>query len=183
MPVDILVSAVGIGAQSNSLAALSISVGNIDVVKLEVGSLDTKSSSAIVVEAVSLALLRCDGDLVAAVSASVGSVSVDRQLSAATRNKDLLVIGTLVNEDALLSRCCSRERVDCSLNGTELTASGRLLDSYTSRGRSCSTSSERRRDETQCCEELHGDVDQDNRNKPTMRDGTNNKTSRVSVFM
>lgn len=102
--VDLLVSTVGIGAQSNSLATLSISVGNIDVVELEIGSFDTEGSSAVVVQTISLALLRCDCDLVAAISASVGSVAVDRQLSAAARNKDLLIVGTLVNEDALLSR-------------------------------------------------------------------------------
>lgn len=123
LPVDLLVSTVGIGAQSNSLATLSISVGNIDVVELEIGSLHTEGSSAVVVQTISLALLGCDGDLVAAISTSVGSVAVDRQLSAATRNEDLLVVGTLVNEDALLSRCRGRERVDCSLNSTELSAS------------------------------------------------------------
>lgn len=76
-----VVSAVSVGAQGDSLAALAVRVGNIDIVQLEVGGLDAESGALVVVETISLALLGGDGDLVSAVAAGVGSVSVDGQLS------------------------------------------------------------------------------------------------------
>lgn len=76
-----VVSAVSVGAQGDSLAALAVRIGNIDIVQLKVGRLDAKSGALVVVETISLALLGGDGDLVSAVAAGVGSVSVDGQLS------------------------------------------------------------------------------------------------------
>lgn len=101
---NLLVSAISIGAQSNSLAAFAIGVGNIDIVELKVGSLDTKRGTCVVVDTICLALFGRDGDLVAAVAAGITGVSVDGQLSIATGDKHLLAVGSLVNEDALCSR-------------------------------------------------------------------------------
>jgi hypothetical protein len=101
---DSLVSAISISAQSNSLAAFAEGVGNIDVVELKVVSLDTKRGTFIVVDAVRLALSSRDGDLVAAVAAGISGISVDGQLSIATGHENLLIVGSLVDEDALRSR-------------------------------------------------------------------------------
>lgn len=101
---DLLVSAISIGAQSNSLAAFAIGVGNVDIVELKVGSLDTERGTSIIIDTICLALFGRDGDLVAAVAAGITGVSVDGQLSIAAGDEHLFVVGSLVNEDALCSR-------------------------------------------------------------------------------
>lgn len=102
-----------------------------------------------------MALLRCDGDLVTSIATCVGGVSVNGQLGVARRNKNLLVIGSLVDEDALGSRGSGRKRVDRRLDGTELAS---LLDRDTSTGCSSSAGSQHRSDEVECCKDLHCDV-------------------------
>lgn len=78
-----------------------IRVGNVDVVQLEVGSLDTEGGSLVVGETICLRQTMGDGDLVARVAGIVLGVAVDGQLGTAGRDEDLFVIGAGVDEDAL----------------------------------------------------------------------------------
>lgn len=78
-----------------------IRVGNVDVVQLEIGGLDTERSSFIVAEATRLGQTMRDGHLVASVGGGIRRVAVDGQLRAAGRDEDLFVVSARVDEDTL----------------------------------------------------------------------------------
>jgi hypothetical protein len=130
--LDTVVSAGGVGAQGDGLAAGSVAIVDIDIVQLEVRGLDTKSGSLIVAQAISLAETGGDGDLVAAVARGVASVTIDGHLSGTGAHEDLLAVCALINEDTLGSGRAGRERVDGSLNGSVVTTAAG--DGDTARG-------------------------------------------------
>lgn len=130
--LDTVVSAGGVGAQGDGLAAGAVAIVDIDIVQLEVLSLDAESGGLIVAQTISLAEAGSDGDLVAAVAGGVAGVTIDGHLSRTGAHEDLLAVCALINEDTLGSARAGRERVDGSLNGSVVTTAAG--DSDTARG-------------------------------------------------
>lgn len=97
----------------------NVRVGDVDIVQLEVGGLNTKRGRLVIAEAVRLRQTVRDGHLVGRVGGVVLGVAVDGQLGAAGGDEYLFVVFAWLDEDALFAGRRGGQRVHGGLDGAE----------------------------------------------------------------